>query len=121
MKQITTPAELIALLQGNLEAGTPAGIVASEKAGQGVVVNSDILPRESFRGDSKTALEALGIEVTGIHDDLFYAVKLPAGWGKEGTEHNMWSVLKDETGKVRAEIFYKAAFYDRKANIRLAD
>lgn len=44
-------------------------------------------------------------------------VELPDGWKKVGTNHDMHSDLVDETGKVRASIFYKAAFYDRRADM----
>ena len=46
---------------------------------------------------------------------------LPEGWhigplpGSEG--HAMWTALFDDKRTVRAEIFYKAAFYDQRADI----
>lgn len=119
---IKTPAELIAALMGNREMGTVEGILASEKADQDTVVNSDILPRfVGMSQDSKPKLESIGIQVIGVHDDLFYNVILPDGWYKEGTDHSMWSSLFDENHKLRASIFYKAAFYDRKAHIQIED
>lgn len=120
---IKTSAELIAALMGNREMGTVKGILASEKAGQDTLVNSDILPREigHMKSDSKAELESLGIQVTGVHDDLFYTVVLPDGWYKTGTDHSMWSELFDENGKQRASMFYKAAFYDRRAFIRIEE
>ena len=47
-------------------------------------------------------------------------VKLPAGWKKQATDHSMWSKLLDESGAVVASIFYKAAFYDRIAEMNCA-
>jgi len=51
-------------------------------------------------------------------DPLFRNVTLPEGWTKKATEHDMHSDLLDEKGRKRGAIFYKAAFYDRKASIR---
>ncbi len=52
-------------------------------------------------------------------DDLFINVVLPDGWQKKPTDHSMWSDLVDERGRKRANIFYKAAFYDRSAHLNL--
>ena len=48
-------------------------------------------------------------------DDLFVSCVLPEGWSKRPTDHSMWSDLVDNKDRVRARIFYKAAFYDRRA------
>ena len=50
-------------------------------------------------------------------DDLFINATLPEGWHIRPTEHRCWSELTDEQGAVQAEIFYKAASYDRRADI----
>lgn len=50
-------------------------------------------------------------------DPVFSQVQLPLGWKLEPTDHSMWNVLKDEQGRVRGKMFYKAAFYDRSARI----
>lgn len=55
----------------------------------------------------------------GDYDDLFIQALLPAGWKKEATDHSMWSDLLDEQGRKRGGIFYKAAFYDRRADMHL--
>lgn len=52
-------------------------------------------------------------------DDLLQYVTLPEGWEKKSTEHSLWSVLVDDTGTDIAAIFYKEAFYDRDAFLRL--
>jgi hypothetical protein len=51
-------------------------------------------------------------------DPVFSGVQLPAGWKLRPTDHSMWNDLLDDQGRVRAKMFYKAAFYDRSANIR---
>lgn len=52
-------------------------------------------------------------------DDLFSDVTLPPGWSITPTDNHMWSNLNDGVGDTRARIFYKAAFYDRRAFIRV--
>jgi hypothetical protein len=52
-------------------------------------------------------------------DDIWVEAKIPAGWSVTPTDHSMWSELRDQDGRVRASIFYKAAFYDRSCFIRV--
>lgn len=110
------PQDILDLLSGRL--GNE--ILAQEKAGQQEVVSREILPREiRVYDDNRPAIElyaAMGIEVMGEEDDLFFRVKLPEGWRKEGTSHSMHSKVLDAQGRERLSIFYKAAFYDRKAS-----
>jgi len=94
------------------------GIEAQERHGQLELVNSDTLPSD-VRPDDKALLEAAGVvfgePVTG--DPMFVYVTLPEGWKKVATAHEMWSDLIDAGGTKRASIFYKAAFYDRRASM----
>lgn len=50
-------------------------------------------------------------------DPKFSFVQLPAGWVLRPTDHSMWNQLLDDKGRVRGKMFYKAAFYDRRATI----
>jgi hypothetical protein len=113
------PAAFGALMNGDLEnfmvASTPGGIEAQEAQGQADLVRSETLPIEC--DDGRSTFEAMGIVFGDPVDDLFVAVKLPAGWMKRPTDHFMWSDLLDEHGRARACIFYKAAFYDRSAHM----
>lgn len=96
--------------------GNPGAIQAQEKRGQEQLVNSSQLPCDCSKED-KAKLESYGI-VFGKpleNDPLFCDATLPEGWKKEGTNHDMWSSIVDDKGKKCASIFYKAAFYDRKA------
>lgn len=105
-----------------LVAGNPSdAIVASEKAGQRSFVGSDTLPTE-MHGNARAELEAAGVKFGEVvnGDPLFQYVELPSGWKKQGTSHDMWSTLFDETGKEVAQIFYKAAFYDRRAHLSMS-
>lgn len=43
---------------------------------------------------------------------LFVACTYPPGWTLVPTDHSMWSEVKDDKGRVRASVFFKAAFYD---------
>lgn len=106
------------LLNAMAERSPGDAIVAQEAAGQSSFVNSDTLPQE-MSDETRQALAKAGVifgdPVPG--DDMFVYVQLPQGWRREGTSHNMHSELLDERGRVRAHIFYKAAFYDRRADI----
>lgn len=118
-----TPAALMAMLAGDTEnaiaAMTPGGIEAQEAAGQQSFVANETLPKENMHGCTREKLESMGIIFGEDADDLFVAVKLPSGWKKQATSHSMWSDLLDDKGRIRAKIFYKAAFYDRSSHISL--
>jgi hypothetical protein len=103
------------VIENFLTAITPGGIEAQEKRGQQALVNSDILPKQC----PKKELQKLGFKFLGDHDDIFLKVEMPKGWKKEKSDHDMWSYLIDDRGRRRAFIFYKAAFYDRSANMGL--
>lgn len=99
-----------------LAAITEGGIEAQESAGQQAMVNDEVIPKDCPRKD----LEALGfIFCDDLEDDLFIRVQMPEGWSKRATDHSMHSDLIDGKGRVRGNIFYKAAFYDRKADMTL--
>lgn len=116
------PAALSAASRGDLEnflvASTPGGIERQEAAGQATLVASAMLPKE-IRGATREQLTALGFKFGADVDELFVQCELPAGWTKRGTDHSMHSDLLDEQGRRRAGIFYKAAFYDRRADMHM--
>jgi hypothetical protein len=99
--------------------GGPNAIERQEAGGQREFVNSDTLPA-NISADDKATLEAAGVKFIGPveGDDLFVYVTLPSGWKKSATEHSMHNNLLDDKGRERAGIFYKAAFYDRRAGLR---
>jgi hypothetical protein len=104
-------------LLGAFADGMPGYIEDMEAAGQRQVVASDVLPIEAPWAE----LEQLGFTRTDpiASDDLFVNCTLPAGWRREGSDHAMWSYVLDERGVRRVAIFYKAAFYDRRAFARI--
>lgn len=97
------------------------GIEGMERRGQQQLVASTVLPTDTRGRDAE--FEALGFtfgaEVPG--DPLFREATLPEGWMREGTEHAMGSVIKDERGIARVSVFYKAAYYDRKADMSIVN
>lgn len=115
-------AAWIAALKGDFAnaaiASVPGGVEAQEARGQRAFVASETLPIRCF-GCTREQLKQIGITFGEPIDDLFIAVQLPEGWRKDPTDHSMWSNLVDDKGRTRAKIFYKAAFYDRRANISL--
>lgn len=118
-KSNITPAALVAALDGDMEnffvASTPGGIEAQEAQGQADFVESQTLPIDC----PQEQLENLGFVFEDAVDDIFVNVKFPQGWTFRPTDHSMWSELLDPNRNVRAGIFYKAAFYDRSANMHL--
>lgn len=111
-----------------LMGGNPRAIEAQEAQGQKELVQSSQLPRKLNGGgiSQKDAYEEyikMGIDITedakADSDPLFIAVTLPEGWKVESTDHSMWNLLKDNKGRKRGSIFYKAAFYDRDSFINL--
>lgn len=114
------PAALAAFANGNIDdaltASIPGGIEASEALGQQELVKSQQLPKDCLL-EHREQLEKLGFVFGEEIDDVFVAVKLPAGWTKKPTDHSMWSDLLDDQGRKRAGIFYKAAFYDRNGHM----
>lgn len=93
--------------------GNPGAIEQQEADGQRALVASSQLPT-----DGSGEYAALGIHVVGPSKDdpLFMDVQLPEGWTIRPTDHSMWSDVLDADGKKRLAVFYKAAFYDRKAH-----
>lgn len=114
------PAALSAAARGDLKnalvASTPGGIERQEAAGQRTLVASAMLPKE-INGATREQLTALGFKFGADVDELFVQCELPPGWTKRGTDHSMHSDVLDEKGRKRAGIFYKAAFYDRRADM----
>ncbi len=112
---------LLGAMDAQRRTGNPTdAILEMEASGQRQLVNSDVLPTE-IQGDRdgtiKQSLINLGFKfgdaVNG--DPLFTQVELPAGWKKVGSDHDMWSYVHDDKGRQRISVFYKAAFYDRRA------
>ena len=101
-------------------------IYRQEARGQRQLVMSDSIPtiwggylnEEKIR-EYDDMLRQLGFEIGEPFpdDDLFRPAKLPEGWKKSSTGHSMHSDIMDENGYARLGMFYKAAFYDRKANL----
>lgn len=115
---MTNPAALSALAKGDIEnfmvAATPGGIEAQEKRGQQALMQTTDMPLELR--PSKDVWEKVGFTFGKPIDNIFQEATLPAGWTREASDHAMWSYIKDEQGRKRAAIFYKAAFYDRNAH-----
>ena len=115
-------ASLAAALRGDivnaLISSTPGGIERQEADGQCMMVASTMLPKE-IGGATREQLTAIGFKFGADVDELFVTCELPPGWTKLATEHSMHSALLDEQGRKRAGIFYKAAFYDRRADMNM--
>lgn len=67
-------------------------------------------------GDTRLVLENLGFV---IHEEstLFYTCTAPAGWTKNTA--GLWTTIKDADGNERGMQFYKGAWYDECAFLRI--
>lgn len=98
-------------------ASTPGGIERQEAEGQAkLVANFDTLPKEVFP-QSPDIAGILGFKILGEADEIFMRIEAPEGWQLKPTSHSMHSDLIDANGRKRAGLFYKAAFYDRRASL----
>lgn len=88
-----------------------------EKMGQLRACQAQQLPQ--YGTTNREDWESLGFNFGENVDELFVAVTMPDGWKFERTDHSMHSNLLDEQGRIRAKMFYKAAVYDRRADIQL--
>lgn len=112
----TDPILLLADAMG--PGGSEASILRMEAQGQREIVNSQVIPTGGASDEELTALGfTLGDVVNG--DPLFRYATLPDGWRKVGTDHSMHSSIVDELDRQRLGIFYKAAFYDRRADMHV--
>ncbi len=118
---MVNPAALSALAKGELDnflvASVPGGIERQEAAGQQELVSGTSFPLEMRPG--REAFEQMGFVFGDQVDNIFITATLPAGWKREATDHFMWSYIIDAEGRKRVGIFYKAAFYDRRARATL--
>lgn len=93
------------------------GIERQEAQGQRQLAASSQLPTDGLTPEWAAEC-GITIAQPSDGDPLFTDVQLPEGWAIKPTEHSMWSDLVDADGEKRAAIFYKAAFYDRRAFLR---
>lgn len=124
----TSNRDALVHLAGMMGEGQTGYIENMEAAGQAQLVHSEVLPAEAAPDynsepgtDQWPLLEALGIVrgETVPGDPLFVHATLPAGWTRKASGHAMTSYLLDARGVRRVSIFYKAAHYDRRADLRV--
>lgn len=100
--------------------GPSRSIEAMEARGQKELLRGEALPTE-VKPEERPFLEMWGFVFGEPYPDdaLFAPTQLPTGWSKEGSDHAMWSYILDAKGRKRVAVFYKAAFYDRRAFMRI--
>lgn len=114
------PGAYLILAEGMTNHGDPSRAIEEMEAnGQAQLVNSDRLPTAARPNDAAFLAVGFTLGDPDPSDVLFRPATLPAGWRRRRTDHSMWSEIVDELGRKRAAIFYKAAFYDRRADMRL--
>ena len=116
------------------DGGSPSGAIdAAEADGQRSLVESSkrglvrlpvegtLLDQVAGESDNRKILESYGVVFGDVveGDPIWVNVTLPEGWLIKPTTHSMWNDLLDDKGRRRAQIFYKAAFYDRSCHLHL--
>lgn len=108
------------MLATAMTTGSPGQFIeAQEKSGQAQLVNSDCVPTDTDGTDADFLAVGFTFGDPDPKDPMFRPATLPAGWSREATGHSMHSNIVDELGRKRVGIFYKAAFYDRRAHMYL--
>lgn len=105
------------ILAETLVLGKKQMIVKQEMLGQKQALDPAVLPKAS--SEDWQILKRWGFQKLKDIDDLFCECIFPPGWKKETTSHRMWTDILDERGLARASYFYKAVYYDRRANISI--
>lgn len=107
------------LLLGAMGDGADGYIESMEAAGQRQLIASTELPTDTHDSDDEFIALGFTFGAPNQDDPLFRPATLPEGWKKVGSDHAMGSYVVDGKGRKRVSIFYKAAFYDRRANMCL--
>ena len=89
-----------------------------ERSAQDVAVSTTLMAKDMNPG--REVWESLGFEFADIEgDDVLCRAKLPEGWTMNATDSQYWTEIRDENGMVRGKMFFKGAYYDRKARMAL--
>ncbi|RCG27229.1 hypothetical protein DQ384_26280 [Sphaerisporangium album] len=100
----------------------PGAIEKQEAEGAAAMQRGDceIIPVE-INGGTEADLIALGFVLGPVDpaDRLMREATLPAGWKRTGTGHSMHTDIVDELGRKRIGIFFKNAWYDRRADLSI--
>lgn len=119
-KQMKDVPMLAAVMALGGDKGLSGAIEDQERAGAQQAARSSVLPTDGLEGYREGGpYSYLGIKVLEAvkDDDIFTHVELPEGWKVVPTSHSMHNDILDEKGRKRASYFYKAAFYDRDAQM----
>ena len=122
IRNTATDRELnsLLILADGMSGGNGSRVIEEmEAAGQSQLVNSDRLPTNTSGTDERFVALGFTFGEPDPGDKLFRPATLPEGWKRQASDHSMWSHLVDPLGRNRVAIFYKAAFYDRDAFMRL--
>jgi hypothetical protein len=106
---------------GAIGAGFGGYIEDMEAAGTRQLERTELLPA-AMSPEDPAAWTALGFTLGDVADDpLFRHAAIPSGWHRQEADDPRGGYLLDERGIRRVEIFYKAALYDRRADMTLVN
>jgi hypothetical protein len=107
------------ILSTCLALGTAEGIPLLERMAQREIAQGGVLFLDrAMKPGIVAVLERLGFQFppeTGDLDPILRPVVGPPGWTLRPKESAYWTDLLDPKGHVRGHIFYKGAYYDRRA------
>lgn len=104
------------ILAEPLVLGKKQMIVKQEMLGQKQALDPTVLPKAP--SEDWQILKRWGFQKLKDIDDLFCECIFPPGW-KKSPYYRMWTDILDERGLAKASYFYKAVYYDRRANISI--
>jgi hypothetical protein len=116
----TSERSPLAHLMGATLNGSEKYITGMERAGTEQFAQSEQIPQRLMHGLTEEMLVSLRFELLPPGDDkLFRPAKMPEGWTKRTSDHDMWAYIYDALGFRRLSVFYKAAFYDRSSHMSI--
>jgi hypothetical protein len=103
-----------------MSGGDGTSVIYQQEAAGGAAMAAttcEVIPTELLYC-TEDDLTALGFKLGPVdeRDPLFREATLPPGWKRQGTGHDMNTSIVDHLDRARVNLFYKAAFYDRKAH-----
>lgn len=117
---MSDPLDAMLMLAEAMGPGGPSGAIeAQEKRAQQQLVHSDRLPVDTQDTDDEFVALGFTFGEPDPRDPIFRPATLPKGWSKQASDHDMWSYIVDSLGRRRVGVFFKGAWYDRSANMRV--
>lgn len=120
---MTDPVEAERFLLEDMEGGPNAPVEAQEAAGQREMLTAAALPTRTMYCTDRDLID-LGFTLGDPRPDdpLFRDATFPEGWTRVPfPDSDYGTYVVDRLGRPRVLLWYKSAFYDRRAHIKVLD